>query len=93
MWDISTGMCLMTLVSSLVFFSRGHSCICKTILNGINYLTCLCFQEKTVTKIRQTLEIVLLASIFQILLLLRYTKNLKIHTISEGVLWWCFCDE
>lgn len=38
-------------------FSGGQSCICKTILNGINYLTCLCFQEKTVIKIRQTLEI------------------------------------
>lgn len=60
----------------------------------MNCLTHLFSREARAIDIRQILDYtVLMASRSQIMLLLRNSKDLKIHSVSAGVLWCSVCDE
>lgn len=45
MWDISTGMCLMTLVSPLVFFLAVIDTYLKPVIMKLYYLECHVFKR------------------------------------------------
>lgn len=84
MWDISTGMCLMTLVSPLVFFSGSHSCTSS--------MKCIILHVMLSREARVAGNTVLMASVVEILLLLKNTDNLQNHSVN-AVLWCRSCDE